>query len=118
MPQGMTASDPIPAAEAVLAGAQHRFACWSRAWTQMAHGMMTAGIAQTELARTMLAVDPGQWGQGVRAGASGEDARQWLQSTEQKFHEAVLGYRKVNDELARSVFRAAASLIDGIGQAG
>ena len=99
--------------EALIADAQHLLACWSRAWTQVTHGMMSASMAQVELVRAIYAPAPQDWARMVHSGVSREAARDALQTIRVKWGGTLDAYRKINDELADAMFCAANSLLDG-----
>jgi hypothetical protein len=101
-------------AETPIAAAQNGLACWSRAWAQVAHGFMAAGLAQIELARAVYAVapiDPANVLPNHDARAAG---REWVHGAHARFETAVNGYRRINDELAATLFSAAEGLIEGL----
>ena len=99
--------------ETVAAAAQNRLACLSRAWTQMAHGMMAAGIAQMDVARSLYTT-PSDFEQVFRQQNPTDAAHQWLNGTQARFNTALKQYRAINDELAKTVFSAAETLVDGL----
>lgn len=102
-----------PPAEALVSGAQVRFANFSKAWTQLAHGMLTASLAEAELVRAALGSDPLHLATGWQAGMSREQAQAWLEGTRRRYDDAMQAWRRLNDEHAKSVFAAAETLIEG-----
>lgn len=101
--------------EIAMATAQNGLACWSRACTQLANGLMSAGMAQIDLARSIYATEPSEWAHMVAPGNSQDIAHRWLHATKVKYDVAVKGYRRINDTLAANYFTAAESLMDGFG---
>ena len=99
--------------ETAAVAAQQRLACWSRAWTQMAHGMMAAGIAQMDVARSMYTA-PSDWEQVFRQQNPSDAAHQWLDGAQSRFNTAIKQYRAINDELTKTVFGAVETLVDGL----
>ncbi len=99
--------------ETVAAAAQNRLACLSRAWTQMAQGMMAAGIAQMDVARSLYTT-PSDLEQVFRQQNPSDAAHQWLNGAQARFNTAMKQYRAINDELTRTVFSAAETLVDGL----
>jgi hypothetical protein len=96
--------------DAAFAAMQRNFACWSRAMTQVAHGFMTAEIAQMDLLRTLCADD---WSL-TQPNANAQDfAAKWLDNSQSKFRTALYGYRQINDDLAKNLFEAAKSAMEG-----
>ncbi len=117
MTNGATTAYPFLRLEALgqkapIAAAQEALACWSRAWTQVAHGLMTAGIAQVDLARSTYAVAPIDWANVISSGGMREGSRERLHTAQARFETAVKGYRHINDEFLATLFGAAESLID------
>lgn len=86
---------------------------WSKAWSQVAQGMMAASMAQVELARTLWANQPATWQQTTGAGTPVEIARHLLQTSWSNFELGVKGARRINDELAATMFAAAEAVLEG-----
>ncbi|MBS0561156.1 MAG: hypothetical protein JSR21_14000 [Proteobacteria bacterium] len=104
----------VMAPEAMMASAQNRLAGWSRAWTQVAHGMMVASLAQMDAARALFIVNPADLMQLGAQDAPAEAAHHRLEAAREHFQAAVKACRAANDELADTMFRAAESLIDAM----
>jgi hypothetical protein len=92
--------------------AQASLANFSRACGHVTRGMMAASVAQMELTRSLYAVNPSEWTEVAKPGASREAIRHWLHQNETKFESAVHTYRRINDELIASFFEAADSLME------
>jgi hypothetical protein len=100
--------------EAGMAAMQNGLACWSRAWTQLAEGMMQAGVAQMELAQSMSATDPGSWMHTADPTHPRAAARALFNTSKAKYEAAVRSYRQINDTLMASLFTAADSVLEGL----
>jgi len=98
--------------EAMLGDAQHRLAGVSRAWTQLAHGMMTAQLGHLEAMRALCAPNPGDLAQPALGTPGRVAAHQRLEAAWAHYEAAVKAWRDANDELARCVFSATESMID------
>jgi hypothetical protein len=110
-------SFPTLRPEATIATAQHGLTCFSRAWTQVVHGLMSANMAHVELARAIYADAPTAWQQASPPHDVHEAAQRNLEVAKLRFDTAVSGYRRINDELAATFFAVASSLVDGLGAA-
>jgi hypothetical protein len=100
--------------ELPMAAAQNGLACWSRAWTQVAHGFMSAGLAQFDLARAIYAVAPLDLTKVEPDHRARTAGREWVHGAHARFDTAVTGYRRINDELAATLFSASESLMQGL----
>lgn len=103
-------------AGAAMESAEQAMAAWARAWGESAHGIMAAGLEQLELTRSLQ-------GQAFELlstwpGASQDLSQEWLRLVRPTFESAVAGYRRMNDELAQSLFSAAEVLTSGLGRDG
>jgi hypothetical protein len=107
--------------EAMMATTQRSLACWSRAWSQLAQGMMSASAAQMEVARSLCTVQPIDWEQlsspAASATAPAAAAHWYLDGAKTRFGLAIGAYRRSSDVLADSLFSAAATLLAGIEEA-
>lgn len=97
---------------APVVASQHALACWSRAWTQLAHGMMGAATAQIDFAREVLR--PAAQGAGVQFSDPRTAAHAWVHLHQERFEKGVKMLRKMNDELAASMFAAADTLAESL----
>jgi hypothetical protein len=106
--------------EALMTNAQRSLACWSRAWTQLAQGVMSAGAAQMDVARSLCAVQPIDWEQlsspAASATAPAAAAHQYLDGAKTRLGLALGPYRRSSDVLTESLFSAAETLLAGIGE--
>ncbi len=114
MADEMGLSFPSLRSELMTASAQHGLACWSRAWTQMAQGLMAASVKQLELTRTLYATNPAKWITVAQPGNPHDAALDGLHTAKASFDKTMQGYRHINDELVGSLFMAAESLVDGL----
>jgi len=105
---------PIFRPEATLAEAQNGFACWSRTSTQVTHGLMSAGMAQIDLARAIYAAAPADWQHAIPDHGRRKAAGRLLHTAQVRFDTVVNGSRQINDNLAASFFGAAETLVDGL----
>jgi hypothetical protein len=101
---GSAGAEPIVAV-------QQGLACWSRAWTQLAHGMMSVTTAQIDFAREVLR--PTSQNETLQFRDPHVAAHAWVRLSRKRFEEGVKLVRRMNDELAASVFAAADTLADG-----
>lgn len=95
-----------------VAGTQRRLTCWSRAWTDVAQGLMNAGIAHLNLTRSMMTLTPEEWQHASRPPASREALHQVLQDAHTRAMAARDGYRRINDDLTATLFAAADTLVE------
>ncbi len=105
---------PVSRVEASLANAQEGIACWSRAYTQVAQGLMNAGLAQLNLATSMCAVPPSEWERVVRPTTSHEALHRSVHTAQSRLITALKAYRQINDTFASELFAAADSLLEGM----
>lgn len=97
--------------EVAIAGARRGLACWSRAYTEFAHGLMEASLAQFDLARSIYGTQAAEWH--VPPTARPHDAAlRSLTGMHARYDMAVAAYRQINDRLAEHVFAAAEALMD------
>ncbi len=100
--------------ETVLAGAQRGLACWSQACTEVAHGLMAASMAQLEVARSLYAAEAGDWGAMAARATPHEAGEHLISNARARYDAAVNAYRKINDDLAAHLFKAAETLMSGV----
>ncbi len=97
--------------EAAIAGAQRGLACWARAYTEFAHGLMEASLAQFDLVRSIYGTRQGDWT--MPATARPHDAAlRSLTGMHARYDMTLAAYRQINDRLADHVFAAAEALMD------
>ncbi|GAN76493.1 hypothetical protein [Acidisphaera rubrifaciens] len=97
--------------EAAIAGAQRGLACWSRAYTELAHGLMEASLAQFDLVRSIYGSRAAEWS--VPPTARPHDAAlRSLTGMHARYDITVDAYRRINDRFAEHVFAAAEALVD------
>ncbi len=98
--------------QGVTGAAQNALLCWSRAWSQLADGMMGAASAQIDWAGAWLRppADPGL----LEIRDPHAAALEWVRASEARFGEGVRAMRRVNDHLSAAWFGAAGTLADGI----
>ncbi|HQT47245.1 MAG TPA: hypothetical protein PLY97_08485 [Acidocella sp.] len=80
----------------------------------MFDGLMSAAKAQSDLARTMFAMDHSEWPNLMTPGTANDAARRWLTGNVEKLDAVRLKYRQMDDSLTASFLAAAESLIDGL----
>lgn len=97
--------------EAAIAGAQRGLACWSRAYTEFAHGLMEASLAQFDLVRSIYGTRQGEWTMPPTARPH-EAVLRSLTGMHARYDMAVAAYRQINDRMADHVFAAAEALMD------
>lgn len=107
----LTATEIRPAE--MMENAQHNLASWSRACTQVVHGLMSAGIAQMELTKSLYVMSPQDWTGLTEVTNPREIARRWVQGTKSRRDATVQDWRKIQDDFAATLFTAAESLLDG-----
>ncbi|HKM64053.1 MAG TPA: hypothetical protein VJY39_16340 [Acidisphaera sp.] len=100
--------------ETVLAGAQRGLACWSKACTEVAHGLMAASMAQAEVARSLYAAEAGDWTAMATHAKPHEAGEHLISNSRARYEAAVNAYRKINDDLAAHVFKAAETLMGAL----
>jgi hypothetical protein len=100
--------------DAAISTAQRSLACWSRAWTQVAQGMLSASMAQMDLARSMYGTDPADWKLMTDPVASRETIHRRLDRARARLEANVRDYRRINDELGEKLFAAAEDLMLGM----
>ena len=100
--------------DAAMATAQRSLACWSRAWTQVAQGMLSASMAQMDLARSMYGTDPADWKLMTDPIASRETIHRRLDNARAGLEANLRDYRRINDELGERLFAAAEDLMLGM----
>ena len=114
----MTVPSQLPATELrpaeMMESAQHNLASWSRACTQVVHGLMAAGIAQMEMTKSLYAAPPQDWARAMDLTNPRETARRWVEGTKVRRDATVQDWRKIQDDLAATLFTAAESLLDGV----
>jgi hypothetical protein len=114
MPEIREYSLAILPPEAVIADAHRRLAGWSRAWTQVLHGLMTAGFAQIDMARALYPTNPAEWMPFTVGEMPRETALREVETARARFNLAVRRTRHANDELYADLFGAAECLIDAM----
>jgi hypothetical protein len=102
---------PFVAASLKMPDPQHSMSCVSRALSQLTQGFVSAGLAQLDLARTLITTAPEGWTE-VQTGDPSDVAHHWLKTSALRFDTTVKTYRKINDDLAASLFAAADSFWD------
>jgi hypothetical protein len=100
--------------ETTIAAAQNGLACWARAWTQVAHGFMSAGMAQIELARTVCSIAPVDWTNTIPNHGLRAAGREGVHAAHTRFDTVLHGYGRITGELAANLFSAAESLVEGL----
>ena len=112
----MAVTFPLPAVDLrpaeMMESAQHNLASWSRACTQVMHGLMVACIAQAEMTKSFYAMAPQDWARAVDLTNPRETARRWVERTKVQRDATVQDWRKIQDDLAATLFTAAESLLD------
>src|SRR5271165_2077711 len=100
--------------ETVLAGAQRGLACWSQACTEVARGLMAASMAQLEVARSLYAAEAGDLTAMATHTKPHEAGEHLISNARARYEAAVNAYRKINDDLAAHVFKAAETLMGAL----
>lgn len=109
----MTSSTaPLLRPESAIANAQRGLACWSKAYTELAHGLMTSGMAQLELARSLYASEAGDWSSMKLPASPHDAAASAVAAARTRYDSAVQACRKINDDLTEHFFTAAETLAD------
>src|SRR5271166_1429411 len=98
----------------MLAGTQHGLACWSQACAEIAQGLMAAGMASVELANTLYGVEAGDWATMTGRVHPHEAGERFVSTARARYEAALKAYRKINDDLAAHVFKAAETLTSGL----
>ncbi len=101
------------APERVFALAQRNMARWSRAYAEIARGVMAAEIAQIDLVRAM--VDAVNWPGAVPGTNPQAASRDALDAAKARLETTTRGFRRINDALTESLFAAATTLVEDIG---
>lgn len=100
--------------ETALAVAQNGAASWSRAFSHLTEGFLSAARAQAELTHQVFATEPTNWLRPVTPDNASEVTRQWLSSSKAKRDALLKGYRQISDDLTASFFAAADDLAEGL----
>jgi len=100
--------------ELTFAAAQRGFTCWSRAATQVMSGLMSASMAQLDLARSVYAVAPVDTAATLPSHGLHAACLEWIKNAHSRFDTAVKGYRQINDELMATLFSAAETVMDAV----
>ena len=95
----------------MLAGTQRGFACWLKACAEIAQGLMQASTAYLEAARALYAAEASDWTAMATHTTSHEAGEHLLSNARARYEAAVNAYRKINDDFAAHVFRAAETLM-------
>jgi len=98
--------------ELPFAAAQRGFTCWSRAATQVMSGLMSASMAQLDLARSVYAAAPVDTAATLPNHGMHAAGLEWVRTAHSRFDAAVKGYRQINDELMATLFSAAETVMD------
>ena len=96
--------------ETMMAAAQRGLTCWSQACTELAHGYMAASMAQIDAARSLYGVEAGDWSSMTSHLKPHDAAERVVTTARARYEAAVNAYRKINDDLAAHVFKAAEAL--------
>ena len=86
--------------------AQNGLVCLSKAWTVMAHGMMAAGTAEIDLARTLCAATVADLPKMTEPHSMPEALGHMMQSAKSKYDHAIGAQRRANDAFAEAMFSA------------
>ncbi|GLR66888.1 hypothetical protein GCM10010909_15680 [Acidocella aquatica] len=100
--------------EMVFTIAQKNASCWSRAYTHLLEGFMSAASAQADLARTMLTTEHAEWPGIINSGNASEVTHRWLTGNKKQLDAMRRKYRQIDDGLTASFFAAADSLLEGL----
>lgn len=100
--------------EAALAAVQNGAACWSRAFSHLTEGFVTAAKAQVALASQVFASEPNGWFQPITSDTAGDVMGHWLASNKAKQEVLLQGFRRINDDLTSCFFAAAEDLVEGL----
>jgi hypothetical protein len=86
--------------------AQNGLVCLSKAWTVMAHGMMAAGTAEIDLARSLCAATVADLPKMTEPHSMPEAMGHMMQSAKSKYDHAIGAQRRANDAFAEAMFSA------------
>jgi hypothetical protein len=93
--------------EADIYDAKQMFEAWGQAWRASTQGIMVASVEQLELTKALNSRVFDMMEKISQPCSPQEIAEHWLDFMRPSFEAAVQGYRRINDELARSFFAAA-----------
>ena len=110
----MTEMEKMPSTmrpEMMLEGAQRGLACWSQAFREVAEGLVQAGRAHVEAARALCAAEAGDLNAMATHTTPHEAGEHLISNAHARYDAAVNAYRKINDDLAAHLFKAAETLM-------
>jgi len=97
--------------EMVLAAVQRGLACWTQASTEVAHGLISAAMAQMDAARTLCAAEACDWTAMATHVSPHEAGERLVSSARARYAAAVEAYRKINDDFAARIFKACETMM-------
>jgi hypothetical protein len=100
--------------DVALAAAQNGAACWSRAFSHLTEGFMTAAKAQATLASQVFTAEPNGSFRPITPDIASDLTREWLAGNKAKQDVLLQGFRRINDDLTACFFAAAEDLTEGL----
>lgn len=100
--------------EAAFAASQHATECWSRAFSHLSEGLMTAAKAQTALATEVFKSEPNGWLRPITPDNAAEVTHEWLASRRARRDILLHGIRQIRDDLTACFFTVAEELTEGL----
>lgn len=100
--------------EAAFAAVQNGAACWSRAFSHLTEGVMTAAKAQAALAREILKPEPDGWLKPITPENAVQITHEWLARNKARRETLLHGFRQINDDLTACCFMVADDLAEGL----